>query len=198
MVFGDSVLHNVVLAHPKTISELLTVSGIGPEKAERYGADIVALCRCEALPESRTASSNAKLLSAKSSRASKSPAARSFPASGVRSVRPERDEVEKPLHSFVSATSDPAETFTRTRQSMPDPAGSLTPDQQVLDQRLRDWRKSESEKLGLPLFFVLASTTLRSIVIARPQTLAQLKSVHGLGLEKAERFGPGILKVCAE
>jgi ATP-dependent DNA helicase RecQ len=105
--------------------------------------------------------------------------------------------VEKPLHSLVSATPDP-ETFTRTRQTILDPAGSLTPDQQALDQRLRDWRKSESERLGLPLFFVLASTTLRSIVLARPQTLAQLKSVHGLGLEKAERFGPGILQVCVE
>jgi ATP-dependent DNA helicase RecQ len=203
IVFGDSVLHNLVLTHPKTISELLTVSGIGPEKAERYGADIVALCRSEALPESRTASSNANLSSGKtsrsqSSRAPKSSPARSFAASEVRSGRPERREVERPLHSFVSATPDPAETFTRTRQTMSDPAGSLTPDQQALDQRLRDWRKSESEKLGLPLFFVLASTTLRSIVLARPQTLAQLKSVHGLGLEKAERFGPGILQVCAE
>jgi ATP-dependent DNA helicase RecQ len=203
MVFGDSVLHNLVLAHPKTISELLTVSGIGPEKAERYGADIVALCRSEALPESRTASSNANLSSTKSSRSQSSRApesapAHSYPSSEVRSVRPERREVERPLHSFVSATPEPAETFTRTRQTTPDPAGSLTPDQQSLDQRLRAWRKSESEKLGLPLFFVLASTTLRSIVLARPQTLAQLKSVHGLGLEKAERFGPGILQVCAE
>jgi ATP-dependent DNA helicase RecQ len=202
IVFGDSVLHNLVLAHPKTISELLTVSGIGPEKAERYGADIVALCRSEALPESRTASSNANLSSAKSSRSQSSRApesapARSYSSSEVRSVRPERREVEKPLHSLVSATPDP-ETFTRTRQTILDPAGSLTPDQQALDQRLRDWRKSESERLGLPLFFVLASTTLRSIVLARPQTLAQLKSVHGLGLEKAERFGPGILQVCVE
>ncbi|WP_433985072.1 HRDC domain-containing protein [Tunturiibacter empetritectus] len=48
MVFSDSVLHNLVLATPKTISELLTVSGIGPEKADRYGADVIALCRAEA------------------------------------------------------------------------------------------------------------------------------------------------------
>ena len=48
IVFGDSVLHNLVRATPKTISELLTVSGIGPETADRYGADIIALCRAEA------------------------------------------------------------------------------------------------------------------------------------------------------
>ena len=70
------------------------------------------------------------------------------------------------------------------------------PEQQVLDQRLREWRKAESEKLNLPLFFVLASTTLRSIVLARPQTLSQLKTIHGLGHEKIEKFGPGIIEVC--
>jgi ATP-dependent DNA helicase RecQ len=93
--------------------------------------------------------------------------------------------------------SSPAETFIRPRHTTLDPSDSLTPDQQALDQRLRDWRKAESEKLGLPLFFVLASTTLRSIVLARPQTLTQLKAIHGLGFEKAEKFGAGIIEVCS-
>ncbi len=48
IVFADSVLHNLVIARPNTIAELLTVSGIGPEKADRYGADIIAICRSEA------------------------------------------------------------------------------------------------------------------------------------------------------
>ena len=73
---------------------------------------------------------------------------------------------------------------------------TLTPEQQTLDQRLREWRKAESERLNLPLFFVLASTTLRSIVLTRPQTLSQLKDIHGLGHEKIEKFGPGILEIC--
>ena len=106
-------------------------------------------------------------------------------------------EVERPPHFAGAAPiSSPAQTFARPSPPTPNPAHSLTPDQQALDPRLRDWRKSESEKLGLPLFFVLASTTLRSIVLARPQTLSQLKAVHGLGHEKAEKFGPGILEAC--
>ncbi|WP_433983211.1 HRDC domain-containing protein [Tunturiibacter empetritectus] len=47
-----------------------------------------------------------------------------------------------------------------------------------------------------PSLFVLASTTLRNIVLAHPQNLTQLKSVHGLGLDKIEKFGPGIIQVC--
>jgi ATP-dependent DNA helicase RecQ len=93
-------------------------------------------------------------------------------------------------------SSHAAETFTRPRLTTPEPADTLTPEQQTLDQRLREWRKSESERLNLPLFFVLASTTLRSIVLTRPQTLSQLKDIHGLGHEKIEKFGPGILEIC--
>ena len=76
------------------------------------------------------------------------------------------------------------------------PAETLTPEQQALDQRLREWRKAESERLNLPLFFVLASTTLRSIVLAHPQNLSQLKTIQGLGHEKIEKFGSGIIEVC--
>jgi ATP-dependent DNA helicase RecQ len=56
--------------------------------------------------------------------------------------------------------------------------------------------QSRVRKLNLPLFFVLASTTLRSIVLVRPQNLAQLKTIHGLGHEKIEKFGPSIIEVC--
>jgi ATP-dependent DNA helicase RecQ len=105
--------------------------------------------------------------------------------------------VERPPHfSGITSATYPIETFTRQRATTPEPTESLTPEQQALDERLRGWRKAESERLGLPLFFVLASTTLRNIVLARPQNLTQLKSVHGLGLDKIEKFGPGIIQVC--
>jgi ATP-dependent DNA helicase RecQ len=184
MVFGDSVLHNIVLARPTKLAALHTVSGIGPEKADRYGADIIAICRLEAplsIPLTQEASSR---------------------------PNPERSRggVERPQHSArtspnassggAATTSPTANTFTRTRSATPEPTEDLTPEQQALDQRLREWRKTQSEKLNLPLFFVLASTTLRSIVLARPQTLTQLKAVHGLGQEKVEKFGPGIIEVC--
>jgi len=105
--------------------------------------------------------------------------------------------MEKSSHfSAIATSTNPTETFTRQRASTTEPADSLTPEQQALDERLREWRKAESDRLGLPLFFVLASTTLRNIVLTCPQNLTQLKSVHGLGLDKIEKFGPGIIQVC--
>jgi ATP-dependent DNA helicase RecQ len=82
------------------------------------------------------------------------------------------------------------------RPATPAPEASLTPTQQALDERLRAWRTSEADRLGLPQFFVLGSGTLRNIVLARPQTLSELRSIDGLTLDKAERFGPSIIELC--
>ena len=198
MVFSDAVLNNIVLAHPATIPALLQVSGVGPRIADTHGATICALCRSETLPESVTASSNPKPPRVKSSSSPSNHARKLFDASSSNTFKEstKRSELERPPHFVLSATNEThVQTFSRTRT--PEPAETLTPEQQALDQRLRDWRKTESEKLNLPLFFVLASTTLRSIVLARPQTLSQLKTIHGLGHEKIEKFGTGIIEVCS-
>jgi ATP-dependent DNA helicase RecQ len=46
-VFSDAILRALVVAAPRTIPQLMTVRGIGPQKAERYGAAICAVCRGE-------------------------------------------------------------------------------------------------------------------------------------------------------
>ena len=80
--------------------------------------------------------------------------------------------------------------------SASDPSADLTPDQQQLDAQLRAWRKAQSERIGLPQFFVLGASTLRSIVLLRPRTLAQLQTISGIGPEKADRFGEDIIALC--
>ena len=163
IIFSDSVLHALVIAQPRSISSLLTVSGIGPEKADRYGAAIVALMTGAEVPgnfgEPVAVAKAAKPLKAKA-------------APGLFASAKEPRAVE----------SRPAEAgVQRKRAAEAEPAESLTAEQQALDHRLRDWRKAESEKLGLPQFFVLGSSALRSIVLERPRTLGQLEKIEGLG-----------------
>lgn len=47
-VLTDAALRGVVVANPRSMTELTLIHGIGPVKAERYGAAIVAICRGEA------------------------------------------------------------------------------------------------------------------------------------------------------
>jgi ATP-dependent DNA helicase RecQ len=100
-------------------------------------------------------------------------------AGSPRSTQPQQTRAESPTHPKPSTPEEP-----------------LTPEQHALDQRLRDWRKSEAERLGLPQFFVFGTSTLRSVVLKHPRTLDQLRSVAGIGPEKLEKYGASILAVC--
>jgi ATP-dependent DNA helicase RecQ len=179
IVFSDSVLHALVVAQPRSIKSLLTVSGIGPEKADRYGAAIVALMTGAEVPGNF-----------------------GEPVAAVKAAKPAK--VKATSNMFASARepraveSRPAEVVVhRKRMAEAEPAESLTAEQQALDHRLREWRKVESERLGLPQFFVLGSSALRSIVLERPRNLGELEKIAGLGREKIDKYGAGILEVCA-
>ena len=101
-------------------------------------------------------------------------------------------ERTSPIQQF----GEPTPTFHRPRPTTPEPTAALTPAQQLLDANLRAWRKSEAERIGLPQFFVLGSSALRSIVLLRPKSLVQLQSISGIGPEKAAKFGAAILALC--
>lgn len=77
-----------------------------------------------------------------------------------------------------------------------DGAATFTPEQTELEIRLRAWRKAEADAAGKPAFFVLTDAALRGVVLAHPQTLADLTSVHGIGPIKIERYGAAILSIC--
>ena len=172
IVFGDSALTALVQACPTTLSELLQVSGFGPDKTERYGAAICAICRGEVAP-----------------------------VDGIAITKPEQKispKVDRPApmtERKAAPKVDSPAVFKRLRSSEPAEA-FLNPDQQALELRLREWRKSESERMGLPQFFVLGTTALRSIVISRPKTLSQLREIAGMDREKLDKFGANILELC--
>ena len=172
MVFGDSALTALIQACPTTLPELLTVSGFGPDKAERYGAAICAICRGEAAPVDGIAISKPE-----------------------RKVAPKAARIEQKTEQRPAKIEAPA-TFKRLRPESATPEAFLNPDQQALELRLREWRKSESERMGLPQFFVLGTTTLRSIVLARPKSVSQLREIAGMDREKLEKFAANILELC--
>ena len=75
-------------------------------------------------------------------------------------------------------------------------AAEFNPAQSALDARLRAWRKEQAHAAGLPSFFIFSDSVLRDIVIASPASLAELRSIRGLGPDKLERFGPAVLELC--
>jgi ATP-dependent DNA helicase RecQ len=192
LILSDATLRAVAQSTPKNLTQLQQVPGIGPDKAERFGPTIIALCSGAEVPgdfgaptpKPRTQRPSAPT---QNSRVPHSSAASSRMSGSSTLPKP------TPTSPLFAAAPIPIVRPAHT----PEPTGeTFTPDQQALEQRLRDWRKSESERMGLPQFFVLGTTALRSIVLTRPRTLAQLQSIHGIGPDKIDRFGPSILAVC--
>jgi len=206
IVLSDAVIRNLAIAQPQSISELLTISGIGPNKADQFGAEIIALCRRSHADEGAPSTSVAGPIAPHQNSSSPKRApiqSRTAPTAGGPKARymPAEAEglgsgVEKSSSAERATHEHDAPTFHRTRPAESDPTAALTPDQLLLDAQLRAWRKAESERVGLPQFFVLGSSTLRSIVLLRPRTIAQLQTIAGIGPDKAEKIGASILSIC--
>ena len=195
IVFADSILRSIVLARPTTISALLQISGIGPEKSDRYGAAIIALCNSQPIPgDYGTPTQQALPIKSGDSKSNLKP------KTALASRNPRASALGLSSHlenrTLAPTESAPATKFLKRPISHSDPTATLTPTQQQLDHLLREWRKSEAEKLGLPQFFVFGSSALRSIVVNHPRTLAQLRAIAGVAPEKIEKYGASILEVC--
>ncbi len=46
-IFSDTVLRDIVLAAPASLSELRSIRGLGPDKLDRFGPAVVELCRAD-------------------------------------------------------------------------------------------------------------------------------------------------------
>jgi ATP-dependent DNA helicase RecQ len=62
-----------------------------------------------------------------------------------------------------------------------------------LREYLREWRRTTANGQGVPAFVVLHDTTLEEICVRRPSSIADLRSITGIGERKAEVYGRGIL-----
>jgi ATP-dependent DNA helicase RecQ len=67
-----------------------------------------------------------------------------------------------------------------------------------LFQRLRDWRAELAREHGVPAFVIFHDATLRAIAAARPDSLAALRGISGVGERKLEHYGEKLLAIVNE
>ena len=72
----------------------------------------------------------------------------------------------------------------------------LTPEQDFLAARIRQWRTAEAKRLGVPAYVVMHDRTIDALAVAQPRNPKQLLNVEGMGQAKVDRFGEAILKFC--
>jgi DNA helicase-2/ATP-dependent DNA helicase PcrA len=64
-----------------------------------------------------------------------------------------------------------------------------------LFERLRDWRKETSERLGKPAYTVFTNDTLAQIARERPADTRALGRIGGIGAHKLSEYGDDVLKL---
>ena len=75
---------------------------------------------------------------------------------------------------------------------------TYTPAQQALETRLRDWRKAEAAKTGKPAFMVFGDSTLKSIILAAPQSITALMQAANFNQDRADRYGAELVALCRD
>jgi len=70
----------------------------------------------------------------------------------------------------------------------------LKPEEFEVFSRLRDWRKAEAEKEGVPVYVVFTNEQLAEMVRQRTGTKAALKGIEGVGEVRVEKYGAAVLE----
>jgi ATP-dependent DNA helicase RecQ len=112
-------------------------------------------------------------------------------ADGVRAVY--RGERRVSLR-VPEATERRARKPRRTRE----PPVELTPDDLLIFERLRDWRREEAARQHLPPYVIFQDKTLAEIARKRPRSFDGLSAISGVGESKLQRYGSAVLAVLVQ
>jgi ATP-dependent DNA helicase RecQ len=72
-------------------------------------------------------------------------------------------------------------------------ASSVADADQGLREYLREWRRTTAKEKGTPAYVVLHDTSLDEICRSKPNSVAELLNITGIGERKADLYGQGIL-----
>ncbi|MDR1512955.1 MAG: RecQ family ATP-dependent DNA helicase, partial [Propionibacteriaceae bacterium] len=108
-----------------------------------------------------------------------------------------RGQKEVPLRRDVLKPK--ARTKTKATKAAPTPAAAVDLDDAdaALFDRLRSWRLGVAKEKAVPPYVVFHDSTLRAIAQTRPETLAALSEISGIGAAKLDAYGEAVLALVA-
>ncbi len=103
-----------------------------------------------------------------------------------------KGEVSVQLRESTAAASPKR---SRRGTTLPPSAVSLGVDDQVHFINLKAWRAEVAKEHNLPAYVIFHDATLAEIARRRPQSLADLQGISGIGSKKLEAYGEDVLRV---
>jgi superfamily II DNA helicase RecQ len=74
-------------------------------------------------------------------------------------------------------------------------SGSEDPEESRAAVLLKEWRRAQAKKQGVPTFRIMSDKVLMAIAEDQPATLAELLAISGIGLKTVEKYGAQIYKI---
>jgi len=74
-------------------------------------------------------------------------------------------------------------------------SGAEGPNNEIVFQALREWRKGVAREHGVPAYTVFHDATLLEIARVLPESLDDLRSISGIGATKLERYGQPLIEI---
>ena len=119
----------------------------------------------------------------------------------VRVVDMERHFVEAGSRSFWAVAvefhtgSDSSKNKKNDIRTKVDYKSLLSQDEFAVFARLRDWRKDEAAREGIPVYVIFTNEQLAQIAKLKPAALGQLKKIDGVGDARIEKYGAEVCKL---
>jgi ATP-dependent DNA helicase RecQ len=66
-----------------------------------------------------------------------------------------------------------------------------------LFEKLRAWRAAAAREQAVPAYIIFGDATLRGIALSRPESIAELGGISGVGEKKLDMYGEQLLEVVA-
>jgi len=99
-------------------------------------------------------------------------------------------------NSYAIGSSPVQGNQPRSRDKPSEPWKTLLTDADTgLFNLLREWRAQRCRKDGLPPYVLFTNVQLAQITKARPQSLADLSKIEGVGQSKCDRYGAELLSI---
>jgi len=72
---------------------------------------------------------------------------------------------------------------------------NLTKDAKILYKSLQQWRTEKARQMSVPSFIIMNNISLTEIAKLKPQTIADLLKITGIGESKTAKYGTEILSI---
>jgi RecQ family ATP-dependent DNA helicase len=101
-------------------------------------------------------------------------------ATAVARKAPKKKRTREPLKRPSTESEAPARSYAKA------------------EPMLKEWRRAQAKKLGVPAFRIMSDRVLMAIVRNQPGSAAELLAVPGIGIKAVEKYGAQICRILNE